>query len=81
MAYKSNQDYRKLIEIEFYGFTESDLDKNFHVNLPLWGGLLASKSDWTLREIRSALETAYCNKIGVEYMHIPNREQCNWIRD
>jgi hypothetical protein len=41
MKYKSNQDYRKLIDIEFYGFTEADLDKSFYVNLPLWGGLLA----------------------------------------
>jgi 2-oxoglutarate dehydrogenase E1 component len=51
------------------------------VNLPHWGGLLASKTNWTLREIKEALEKAYCNKIGVEYMHIPNREHCNWIRD
>ena len=27
------------------------------------------------------MENSYCGKIGVEYMHIPDREQCNWIRD
>jgi len=27
------------------------------------------------------MEKAYCGKIGVEYMHIPSREQCNWIRE
>ena len=27
------------------------------------------------------MEQSYCNKIGAEYMHIPNREQCNWIRE
>ena len=27
------------------------------------------------------MENAYCGKIGVEYMHIPSRQQCNWIRE
>jgi|TARA_B110001450_G_scaffold253439_1_gene276888 2-oxoglutarate dehydrogenase E1 component len=29
----------------------------------------------------AALQKAYCGKVGVEYMHIPDRGQCNWIRD
>lgn len=27
------------------------------------------------------LEQAYCGTIGYEYMHIPDRDKCNWIRD
>lgn len=27
------------------------------------------------------LEQAYCGTIGYEYMHIPDREKCNWLRD
>ena len=27
------------------------------------------------------IDIDYCQKIGVEYMHIPSRDQCNWIRD
>jgi 2-oxoglutarate dehydrogenase E1 component len=34
-----------------------------------------------LRELISDLESAYTKKIGAEYMHIADREQCNWIRD
>jgi 2-oxoglutarate dehydrogenase E1 component len=34
-----------------------------------------------LREILNRLETAYCNKIGVEFMFINSLEQCNWIRE
>jgi 2-oxoglutarate dehydrogenase E1 component len=42
---------------------------------------MAMKKDYTLRELRDTLSNAYCQKIGVEYMHIPSRDQCNWIRD
>jgi 2-oxoglutarate dehydrogenase E1 component len=70
-----------LLDIENYGFTEADLDKSFFVDLPYWGGILSAKPEWTLKEIRNAFEQAYCGKIGVEYMHIPSRNQCNWIRE
>ena len=29
----------------------------------------------------SALKEAYCGSIGYEYMHIPDRERCNWLRE
>lgn len=64
----------QLLNIEEYGFTESDLDRTFHIDLPVWGGLLARKKNYTLRELRDTLTNAYCGKIGVEYMHIPSRE-------
>ncbi|KAK8961893.1 hypothetical protein KSP40_PGU014040 [Platanthera guangdongensis] len=35
----------------------------------------------TLREILSRLEQACCGTIGYEYMHIPDREKCNWLRE
>lgn len=34
-----------------------------------------------LRELIKALEEAYCRKIGVDYMHISDVEECKWIRD
>jgi 2-oxoglutarate dehydrogenase E1 component len=81
-----NYKYKKvgsggLLDIENYGFTEADLQKKFFVSLPYWGGLLSKKPEWTLQEIRTAFEGAYCGKIGIEYMHIPSRDQCNWIRE
>lgn len=33
-----------------------------------------------MRDLLEAYKTAYCSKIGVEFMHIPDREICNWIR-
>ena len=63
-----------MLDIQHYGFTEADLDRKFYLDLPMWGGLLKSKQEWTLRELKENYEEAYCGKIGAEYMHIPNRE-------
>jgi 2-oxoglutarate dehydrogenase E1 component len=63
-----------LLDYKYYGLTEADLDKDFHIDLPMWNGILSRKKTFKLREIIDQLRTAYCGKIGVEYMHIPQRE-------
>jgi 2-oxoglutarate dehydrogenase E1 component len=68
------EQYKKLLDIEHYGFTEADLGKTFHVHLPQWGGLLGQKTEWTLAEIVETMSNAYCGKVGIEYMHIPDRD-------
>lgn len=35
----------------------------------------------TLREILDILHQTYCEKIGVEYMHIQSHEEKNWLQD
>lgn len=70
-----------LLDYKTYGFTEADLDREFLVDAPELAGLLSLKKNWTLRELIESYKRAYCGKIGVEYMHISSREQCNWIRD
>lgn len=70
-----------LLDYKAYGFTEQDLDREFHVDAPQLAGLLKRKKQWKLRELIESYQKAYCGKIGVEYMHIQSREQCNWIRD
>lgn len=35
----------------------------------------------TLREVLARLREAYCGTIGFEYMHIPDREHCFWLRE
>ena len=65
----------------FYGFTDADLDRQFF--LGTWnqeGFLSESRPVRTLREISTRLRETYCGPIGYEYMHIPEREKCNWIR-
>jgi len=74
-------EFHNLIDYKFYGFTEADLDRTFVVDIPTIDGLLKRNKTWVLRDLIQALENAYCGKIGVEYMHIESRSECNWIRD
>jgi 2-oxoglutarate dehydrogenase E1 component len=76
-----DDDLKQLVDYKAYGFTESDLDREFYVDAPELSGLLRKKKNWKLRELIAAYNQAYCGKIGVEYMHILDRTECNWIRD
>ncbi|KAL6074805.1 oxoglutarate dehydrogenase (succinyl-transferring) [Balamuthia mandrillaris] len=65
-----------------YGFTEADMDRPiFLEDKNLLSGFLHSESPHrTLRDILARLKETYCGSIGFEYMHIPDREECNWLR-
>jgi len=45
------------------------------------GHILKTNKNWKLRDLIQAYERAYCDKIGVEFMHIPDRVKCKWIRE
>ncbi|KAL1323089.1 hypothetical protein HN51_068117 [Arachis hypogaea] len=65
-----------------YGFTESDLDREFFLGAWKISGILSENQPVrTLRSILTRLEKAYCGTIGYEYMHIADTEKCNWLRD
>jgi 2-oxoglutarate dehydrogenase E1 component len=68
---------------EKYGFTEQDLDREvFAGSDNLISGFLSSdKKVTTIREVLKRLKETYCGTIGVEYMHIQERDQCDWIRE
>jgi 2-oxoglutarate dehydrogenase E1 component len=65
---------RVLVDYRSYGFTEEDLEREFFVDAHQLSGILARKKNWKLRELIDAYKNAYCGKIGVEYMHIPDRD-------
>ncbi|KZF24844.1 E1 subunit of 2-oxoglutarate dehydrogenase [Xylona heveae TC161] len=71
----------KELELSHYNFTEADLDTEYS----LGPGILPrfksdTKEKMTLREIVATCEKIYCGSYGIEYIHIPDREQCDWIR-
>jgi len=70
-----------LVDYKHYGFTEADLEREFYIDAPELAGLLSKKKNWKLKELILAYKNAYCGKIGVEYMHISDRQKCNYIRD
>ena len=65
-----------------YGFSKDDYDREFFLGTwRMLGFLSENRPVQTLRYILSRLEQAYCGSIGYEYMHIADREKCNWLRD
>ena len=73
----NNQPENPALNLETFGLTEADLDQEFAINnLP---GIEGSRA--SLRTIIAHLRTTYCGNIGVEYMHIQNRDQRLWVRE
>lgn len=72
----------KELSLEYYQFTEKDLDTEY----TLGPGILPrfkkdGRDKMTLREIVAACEKIYCGSFGVEFIHIPDREKCEWLRE
>ncbi|KAI9806155.1 MAG: 2-oxoglutarate dehydrogenase E1 component [Piccolia ochrophora] len=72
----------KELQLDHYNFTEKDMDQEFN----LGPGILPrfrteDREKMSLREIVATCERIYCGSFGVEYIHIPDREQCDWIRN
>ena len=62
------------LDYTYHGFTEADLDREIHL-----GGVLALDRA-TLRAIIAALRATYCGTIGVEYMHVQDMKQREWLQ-
>jgi len=74
----------KDLDYKAFGFIESDLDREFIIppnNLK--SGLTAKLAGQKikLRDLIALLEKAYCGNIGIEFKHILNREEVNFILD
>ena len=65
------------LDLERHGLTLWDLDREFPV------GNFGGKDGrlYPLRDILIMLRDSYCRTIGVEYMHIQDREQRTWIQE
>jgi len=63
------------LDYRSYSFTEADLDRHIFIDNVL--GL----ENPTLREIVHTVQTTYCGTIGVEFMHIQEPDQKQWIQE
>jgi len=71
----SKTQYHAELDPSSYNLTIWDLDRHF-----ITGGF-GNLNTATLREILNILEKTYCDKIGVEYMHIQNPAEKAWIQN
>lgn len=62
------------LEIESHGLTLWDLDREFAV------GGFAGRTFARLRDVLGVLRDAYCRTIAVEYTHLQNGKQREWIQ-
>jgi 2-oxoglutarate dehydrogenase E1 component len=62
------------LELEFYGFSEADLDRPFAAEESL-GGVQP------LRDILDRLRNTYCRGIGVQFTHIDDLEVRLWLQE
>ncbi|GAA5195022.1 multifunctional oxoglutarate decarboxylase/oxoglutarate dehydrogenase thiamine pyrophosphate-binding subunit/dihydrolipoyllysine-residue succinyltransferase subunit [Rugosimonospora acidiphila] len=63
------------LDVLEHGLTLWDLDRAFPV------GGFAGKQKMKLREVLGVLRDSYCRRVGVEYMHIMDPEERNWIQE
>lgn len=70
------------LELSYYQFTDKDMDQEFNLGPGILPRFKTETRDkMTLREIIDTCERLYCSSYGVEYIHIPDREQCDWLRE
>lgn len=70
------------LTLEHYGFTDADLDKKYSLGPGILPRFASSAGDtMSLRDIVANCERIYCGSYGSEYIHIPDRTQCDWLRE
>ena len=63
-----------LLSLSAFGLDNSDLDKTFHTRRFM-------RQSATLKEIVQLLRNTYCGSVGVEFMHIQDPEERQWLID
>jgi 2-oxoglutarate dehydrogenase E1 component len=61
------------IGLEFYGFTDADLDKEF------FAGQLIGLGTTTLRNIHNHLEKCYAHHVGIEFKYISDQTKVDFL--
>jgi 2-oxoglutarate dehydrogenase E1 component len=62
------------LELTYHQLSDADMDR------PFFAGKYFNGAQMPLREIFAALRETYCGSIGIEYMHISNDEETEWLQ-
>ena len=81
ISYGENSDVPKELTLDHYGFTEADLNKQITLGPGILPRFAAQSKSLSLREIIENCEKLYCQSYGIEYIHIPSKDQCDWLRE
>ncbi len=63
------------LDYRYHGLTEKDLEETFNI-----GRYVYNKETIKLGELSEALKETYCGSIGLEFMHVQDMEQKNWLQ-
>lgn len=61
------------LDLRFFGFSEADLDQQFHA------GNLIGLGTTSLRNIVAHLQQAYANHVGIEFKYISEQDRVDWL--
>ncbi len=70
---RTRKDRGANLDLSFFGFTESDLDKDFHA------GNLIGLGTTSLRNILSHIQRCYASHVGIEFKYISDQKKVDWI--
>eukprot|EP01022_Parablepharisma_sp_SALTPOND_P016657 TRINITY_DN2495_c0_g1_i1.p1 TRINITY_DN2495_c0_g1~~TRINITY_DN2495_c0_g1_i1.p1 ORF type:complete len:893 (-),score=107.39 TRINITY_DN2495_c0_g1_i1:2088-4766(-) len=67
------------LDYHYYGFKDSDMEREFTLATANPQGILAEKTKWKLGELLATLREKYCKTLGMERAHISNQDESNWL--
>ncbi len=62
------------LELAYHHLSDADMDRTF------FAGKYFNGAQMPLREILQALQNTYCGSIGIEYMHISDNTETEWLQ-
>lgn len=70
---RKRKDRNANLNLNFFGFTEADMDKNY------FAGNLIGLGTTTLRKILEHLTACYASKVGIEFKYISDQVKVDWL--
>ncbi|MBX3240603.1 MAG: 2-oxoglutarate dehydrogenase E1 component [Chitinophagaceae bacterium] len=70
---RKRKDRNANLNLNFFGFTEEDMDKNY------FAGNLIGLGTTTLRKILEHLTACYASKVGIEFKYISDQTKVDWL--